>query len=99
MLEKTKETKNKVTAAKKVEKWEKLDAELTKILSKTGLDKYKKWSQVLRNKTKCQQGDYSLRRPPKLIIPQIFIEQIWANVYEFMCNRICKSKQAYMTKA
>ena len=54
MLEKTKETKNKVAAAKNVEKWEKLDAELTKILSKTGLDKYKKWSQVLRNKTKCQ---------------------------------------------
>ena len=52
MLEKTKETKNKVTAAKKVEKWEKLDVKLTKILSKTGLDKYKKWSQVLRNKTK-----------------------------------------------
>ena len=54
VLEKTKETKNKVAAAKNVEKWEKLDAELTKILSKTGLDKYKKWSQVLRNKTKCQ---------------------------------------------
>ena len=54
MLEKTKETKTKVAAAKKVEKWEKLDAKLTKILSKTGLDKYKKWSQVLKNKTKCQ---------------------------------------------
>ena len=54
MLEKTKETKNKVAAAKNVEKWEKLDAELTKILSKTGLDKYKKWSQVLETKTKYQ---------------------------------------------
>ena len=54
VLEKTKETKNKVTAAKKVEKWEKLDVKLTKILSKTGLDKYKKWSQVLKTKTKYQ---------------------------------------------
>ena len=54
VLEKTKETKNKVAAAKNVEKWEKLDAELTKILSKTGLDKYKKWSQVLKTKTKYQ---------------------------------------------
>ena len=53
-MEKTKATKSKVAAAKKVEKWEKLDAKLTKILSKTGLDKYKKWSQVLKNKTKCQ---------------------------------------------
>ena len=46
-----------------------------------------------------EQGNYSLRRPPKLIIPQIFIEQIWANVYGFMSNRICKGKQAYMTSA
>ena len=61
MLEKTKETKNKVTAAKKVEKWEKLDAELTKILSKTGLDKYKKWSQVPRTKTKYQGVVHILR--------------------------------------
>ena len=55
MLEKTKETKNKVTAAKKVEKWEKLDAKLTKILSKTGLDKYKKWSQVLSKKQSANE--------------------------------------------
>ena len=32
----------------------------------------------------CKQGNYSLRRPPKLIIPQIFIEQRWATVIEFI---------------
>ena len=31
-----------------------------------------------------KQGNYSQRRPPKLIIPQIFIEQRWATVYRFM---------------
>ena len=46
-----------------------------------------------------EQGNYSLRRPPKLIIPKIFTKQRWATVYRFMCNRICKSKQAYMTRA
>ena len=46
-----------------------------------------------------KQGNYSLRRPPKLIIPKIFTKQRWATVYRFMCNRICKSKQAYMTRA
>ena len=39
-----------------------------------------------------QQGNYSLRRPPKLIIQKIFNKQKWATVYRFMCNRICKSK-------
>ena len=36
------------------------------------------------------QGNYSLKRPPPpmLIIPQIFIEQRWATVYRFMCNRM-----------
>ena len=33
-----------------------------------------------------EQGNYSLRRPPKLIIPQIFIEQRWATENRFMCN-------------
>ena len=47
----------------------------------------------------AKQGNYSLRRPPKLIIPKIFTKQRWATVYGFMCNRICKSKQAYMTRA
>ena len=46
-----------------------------------------------------KQGNYSLRRPPKIIIPKIFTKQRWATVYGFMCNRICKSKQAYMTRA
>ena len=48
---------------------------------------------------RIEQGNYSLRRPPKLIIPKIFTKQRWATVYRFMCNRICKSKQAYMTRA
>ena len=39
-----------------------------------------------------KQGNYSLRRPPKLIIQKIFTKQRWATVYRFMCNRICKSK-------
>ena len=39
-----------------------------------------------------RQGNYSLRRPPKLIIQKIFNKQKWATVYRFMCNRICKSK-------
>ena len=34
--------------------------------------------------SKMKQGNYSLRRPPKLIIPQIFIEQRWATVIEFI---------------
>ena len=46
-----------------------------------------------------EQGNYSLRRPPKLIIPKTFTKQRWATVYGFMCNHICKSKQAYMTRA
>ena len=48
---------------------------------------------------KVQQGNYSLRRPPKLIIPQIFIEQRWATVYRFMCKQICISNKANMTRA
>ena len=31
-----------------------------------------------------EQGNYSLRRPPKLTIPHMFIEQKWATVYRFM---------------
>ena len=46
-----------------------------------------------------KQGNYSLRRPPKLIIPQIFIEQRWATVYRFMCKQICISNKANMTRA
>ena len=37
-------------------------------------------AEVLFNKF-TKQGNYSLRRPPKLIIPQIFIEQRWATIY------------------
>ena len=48
---------------------------------------------------KVQQGNYSLRRPPKLILPQIFIEQRWATVYSFMCKQICISNKANMTRA
>ena len=40
-------------------------------------------AEVLLNKL-TKQGSYSLRRPPKLIIPQIFIEQRWATVIEFI---------------
>ena len=39
-----------------------------------------------------KQGNYSLWRPPKLIIQKIFNKQKWATVYRFMCYRICKSK-------
>ena len=46
-----------------------------------------------------EQGNYSLRRPPKLIIPQIFIEQRWATVYRFTCNLICIRQKAYKTRA
>ena len=46
-----------------------------------------------------EQGNYSLRRPPKRIIPQIFIEQRWATVYRFMCKQICISNKANMTRA
>ena len=48
---------------------------------------------------KVEQGNYSLRRPPKLIIPQIFIEQRWTTVYRFMCKKICISNKANMTRA
>ena len=33
---------------------------------------------ILKGPEGFKQGNYSLRRPPKLIIPQIFIEQRWA---------------------
>ena len=46
-----------------------------------------------------KQGNYSLRRPPKLIIPQIIIEQRWTTVYRFMCKKICISNKANMTRA
>ena len=39
---------------------------------------------VFHKNTFKKQGNYSLRRPPKLIIPQIFIEQRWATVIEFI---------------
>ena len=42
-----------------------------------------------------KQGNYSLRRPPKLIIQQIFIKQIWATVKRFICNQICISKHTW----
>ena len=38
--------KNKTAAAKKVEKWKKLDDELSKIIIESGLDKYKKKAHV-----------------------------------------------------
>ena len=31
-----------------------------------------------------EQGNYSLRRPPKLIIPQAVIKQSWASVCRFI---------------
>ena len=34
-----------------------------------------------------EQDTYSLRRPPKLIIPQAVIEQRWASVCRFMFNQ------------
>ena len=40
-------------------------------------------AEVLFNKF-TKQGNYSLRRPPKLIIPQIFIEQRWATKYHWV---------------
>ena len=40
-------------------------------------------AEVLLNKL-TKQGSYSLRRPPKLIIPQIFIEQRWATIYHWV---------------
>ena len=46
-----------------------------------------------------KQGNYSLRRPPKLIIPQTIIEQRWATVYRYMCDKICIRKQLYMMRA
>merc|ERR1712004_380885 len=55
--------------------------------------------QNLQNRGGDEQGNYSLRRPPKLIIPQIFIEQRWATVYKFMCKQICISNKANMTRA
>ena len=68
---------------------------------KTGMAKlsFKELVPEAQVRKKEKQGNYSLRRPPKLIIPKIFTKQRWATVYRFMCNRICKSKQAYMTRA
>ena len=60
------------------------------------------WERKRNRKEICRenkQGNYSLGRPPKLIIPKILTKQRWATVYRFMCNCICKSKQAYMTSA
>ena len=41
----------------------------------------------------CQQGNYSLRRPPKLTIPQAVIGQRWAtvnsNLYKQTCMYVC----------
>ena len=40
-----------------------------------------------------EQGNYSLRRPPKLTIPQAVIEQRWAtvnsNLYKQTCMYVC----------
>ena len=68
---------------------------------------WKQWNENTNAKNKSaktylqniQQGNYSLRRPPKLIIPQIFIEQRRATVYSFMCKQICISNKANMTRA
>ena len=42
---------------------------------------------------KCKQGNYSLRRPPKLTIPQAVIGQRWAtvnsNLYKQTCMYVC----------
>ena len=37
--------------------------------------------EVKVNKGSSKQGNYSLRRPPKLVIPQAVIGQRWATVY------------------
>ena len=43
--------------------------------------------------TKVKQGNYSLRRPPKLTIPQAVIGQRWAtvnsNLYKQTCMYVC----------
>ena len=62
MLEKPKETKNKVAAAKKVEKWKKLDTELAETLAKCGLDKYKKESQVPTLRPKFRKSIAKFRK-------------------------------------
>ena len=87
-------------------KWKRKNAELHSMRNSflcTPLDHFQLTfclqSPVHCNIVKYKQGDYSLRRPPKLIIPKIFTKQRWATVYRFMCNCICKSKQAYMTRA
>ena len=46
ILESPKSIENNAAAAKKVKKWEKLENELSKILTQSGLDKYKKETQV-----------------------------------------------------
>ena len=51
-----------------------------------------RWGPLYSVIVHLEQGNYSLRRPPKLIIQKIFNKQKWATVYRFMCNRICKSK-------
>ena len=61
----------------------------------TGLTK----PMIIPGSDKEKQGNYSLRRPPKLIIPKIFIGQIWATVYRFMCKQICINNKANMTRA
>ena len=48
--------------------------------------------------SKLKQGNYSLRRPPKLIIPQAVIGQKWATVCGFMFNQTCTSKQSYTAR-
>ena len=46
ILENPKSTEKNTDAAKKVEKWEKLENDLSKILAQSGLDKYKKETQI-----------------------------------------------------
>ena len=43
-----------------------------------------------------KQGNYSLRRPPKLIIPKIFIDQRWATIHRFMCHQKTVKKRHHL---
>ena len=66
---------------------EEIDRHLPVALDKVYTDQEEKTPEtikVLGNLSNRKQGNYSLRRPPKLIIPQIFTEQRWATVIEFI---------------
>ena len=90
-METTKLIKNKTEAAKKLEKWKKLDDELSKIIVQSGLDKYKEKAHVPTLRPSFRKSISKFTKmyfPPDLKFQEFVDRLAFAKDHKDM-NKIC----------